>query len=291
MRCKHLLFFYFLGSFALAEQPYYHSFGIRPMALGGAFRAVASGNDGIHYNPASIVLPKRFSADLNYLYQTASNRHWAGLSLVDSITSIVAAGVDYHLGILQAEHLQLTHIGALALAIPIVEDFLSFGGTLKYLHFPEIPSDAGMSQFSADLGATAYLPFGISVAAVGHNLLPNRNRRAPLALGIGSAFQSGLLGAESSNLQRESGLTLAADWVFQDNPNGLSNHLSTGAEYVVAGVVPIRAGYTWYKEENQHLASAGIGILTQMASIEAMYQQNILNAKEQSFGVAIKVFF
>ena len=43
--------------------------GVRAQAFGGAYRAVATGNDAIYFNPAGMVFNKTYDLDAEYLYQ------------------------------------------------------------------------------------------------------------------------------------------------------------------------------------------------------------------------------
>jgi len=268
--------------------------GVRAQAFGGAYRAVASGNDALYYNPAGMAFSRRYNLDADYIYHPISTAHWTGLSLVDSTTSALAAGLDVHVGIDATQKpLNLTWLGSFSLAYPIA-DIFSLGVTLRYVYLSNQTTSNGDHKVTGDIGLMLQLPFGLSFAAVGYNLLPTQTTELPLSVGFGAAFH---LGAESSIASSPAlafkGFTLAVDYLLKGllSDKTMQHQIAIGGEYYIADIVPIRLGYEWGITEKRHVLSAGLGVFFQVIEIEALFEQNLVDFNQRTFGAGLRVFF
>lgn len=61
--------------------------GVRAQSFGGAYRAVASSNDSIFYNPAGLIKNRRLGAEVDYMVRADIDRHLLGVSMLDSESS------------------------------------------------------------------------------------------------------------------------------------------------------------------------------------------------------------
>jgi hypothetical protein len=268
--------------------------GIRTQSMGGAYRAVANGNEALHFNPAGLPFFKRFNLDADWIYHTRSQRHWTGMSLSDSLTSSLAAGLDFHVGVNTQKAAALSYLVGLSLAYPLF-DIFSLGATIKYAYLPKILSEDVVNQVTGDIGLILKLPFGLSLAAVGYNLIPVQSKRLPLSFGLGAAFSLGSKhsGVATTAAAAYSGLTIAADWLIRDltAKEKMEHQLSVGAEYCVIDMIPVRLGYNWSIKNNAHRISAGLGLLFRLIEIDILFQQDLTQTQYRSFGAALRFFF
>src|SRR5262249_52995491 len=137
--------------------------------------------------------------------------HHANVSVVDSITSRVAAGLFYTFiyetpkigfnwagGLVESEQITRTgHAAGLSLSIPLGERFM-IGATAKYLHFDTtapLPTIGGVAPVpdhltldtvngvTFDIGMIVRLGERFNVALIGYNLWDHGSRESPLSLG------------------------------------------------------------------------------------------------------------
>lgn len=264
--------------------------GIRASALCGAYRAIASDNDALYYNPAGIAQTKRYSIRPDYIYNISSNDHLVGVSIADSQTNVVAAGVDYHLGIdPTATAYNFTHQARLAVAYAPLE-FFSFALEGKYFVLPSADSQSGGNYLTADAGILATLPFGMSFAAVGYNLVPTSSDQLPMAFALGSALMIGGSPVVPNGLY--SGLTVAFDWRMKDllQKDKIKHSLHAGAEFLLFEIVPIRAGYQVALASAEHSISFGAGFASPVVGVDLLFDLGIINSSKKAIGAGITVF-
>jgi hypothetical protein len=254
-----------------------------------------AGFDAIFFNPAGLTIFHRFEVGADYDYRQYDKTHWAGASLVDSASGAFAAGLDFHMGFTPtAAKTDLSYLGQVSLAYAIVDGILSVGVTGKYAHLPSNDYDMAQGRFTADAGLLFKMPFGLSLAAVGYNLVPVPSKRLPLSVGFGAALNfGGAPGASSDAISAHSGFTLAFDWLMRDltAKKEIDHQLYTGAEYYIASIVPLRAGYSYSLTDHTHVLSAGAGFMLPILEIDALYQQDIYNAERRVVGGAARFFF
>src|SRR6185503_13278512 len=155
----------------------------------------------------------------------------------------------------------------LAVAFPVFDQLLSVGAGLKYVNVSDAFLGNYLNALSADVGMLSRLPGGISVAAVGYNLIPIQSQRVPIAAGFGANLDLGplsallfggapklgptanaaglpLAGGMGDAMGPLSGLTLEMDWNINfATLYGTKSRISGGVEYLAFDVVPLRAGY------------------------------------------------
>lgn len=291
--------FLLFAHFSFASQSINEQLGVRSRAMGGAGRAVSTTNEAMHINPAGLSQFQRFNLDADYTLRMNEPLHLLGVSLVDSTTSPLAGGVDFHLGVDSGSGSgALAYLGALALSYMVVENFIFVGGSAKYSFLPEIKTgnnkDIQVNQFGLDAGILARLPYGFSLGAAGYNLVPTNSRRLPLSVGLGAGFNIGGTPTGSKDvLTALGGLTLAFDWLFRDltAPTGLEHQLSAGAEYLLLDMVPLRVGYTLALAQMEHVVTSGLGFVVNNFGLDGFYEQNVSVFDKRSFGFTMRLFF
>ena len=289
--------------------------GTRAMSLSEAYRASATGNDAIYFNPAGLVVIQRYALELNYQLNLQKEEHTVDLSVVDSKTSPMAAGLAYTFdGREFTKRYSLQHKATLALAYPVLDKLLSVGAGLKYVNVTDAVLGNYLNALSADLGILSRLPFGVSIGAVGYNLIPIQSQRAPLSAGFGLNLDFGplsalvfggspVLGAKANAAGLPStssmgdvqgplaGLTLEGD-VNLDFTTlyGTQSRWSAGLEYLAFDTIPLRAGYLWDQATNDQQVSVGAGFIVPYFGLDVGYRQSVLHLGTHVFAIGLKFF-
>lgn len=290
--------------------------GTRALSLGEAYRAIATGNDAIYMNPAGIAGVPRYSPELHYNFNLDKEDHQFDLSVVDSKTAQVAAGLAYTFqGRELTRRLTLQHTATLALAYPIFPRMLTVGVGLKYVNISDAVIGNYLNALSGDVGVLANLPGGISLAAVGYNLIPIKSTDVPISAAFAAAWDLGPLSGlifggmpafgnvpnaagtpappKLGDLRGPlSGLTLSFDWYINFfTLYGPQSRISTGVEYLLFDMVPLRAGYQWDQERDDHLVSVGAGFIVPYFGLDVAYQQSVVDLDHRTFSMSLKFFF
>src|SRR5262249_46806097 len=84
-----------LVAFGATARAQYDFVGVRPLGMGEAQRATAPGASGPLLNPAGMSLVKQYVIEGMYGVKIENVGHNANISVVDSITARVAAGLFY----------------------------------------------------------------------------------------------------------------------------------------------------------------------------------------------------
>ena len=294
--------------------------GARALSLGESYRAIATGNDALYFNPAGLTLLKRYSVEGQYLLSLADERHVGDISVVDSKTNALAVGLAYtFLGAELTKRQTIGHTATLGMAYPIFDKLLSVGVGLKYKSVTDAIAGNYLNAVTADVGAISQIPGGISLAAVGYNLVPIRTGASsyvPVSAGFAAALDlgplSGLIfggspgfgpvqtaagipssGGYGTMRGPLDGLTLSFDWLLNfETLQGTKSRLSTGVEWLIGELVPVRAGYLWNEATDDHRVSVGMGVVVPSFGLDVAYQQNVDPTKldERLLSFALKGF-
>lgn len=303
-----LLFLY--GSSAQAQE----FTAARPLGMAEAYRAIATGNDAIDYNPAGLSVMQKYSVETQYVYDPRLGDHTAQLSVVDSMRPPMALGLSYFIdGTELQRRTTLRHTAVLAAATQIFPNTMHVGASFKYVNVSDAIAGNYLNALSADAGVLATLPGGLNLAAVGYNLIPIRSTQAPISAAFAAALDLGPIsaffaGANNSRSRVGSlvinpysqvsprgplaGMTVSVDWRLNfATLFGTKSRVSGGVEYLVFDAIPLRGGYLWDEETGQHRVSFGAGYVNPLFGVDASYQQNLFFADDRSFAVALKLFF
>jgi hypothetical protein len=290
--------------------------GVRALALGEAYRAIATGNDAIYMNPAGLAVIPRYSPELHYSFNLDAEDHQFDVSVVDSKTSVVAAGLGYTFqGREFTRRVTLQHTATVGVAYSILPQMFSAGLGLKYVNISDAVVGNYLNALSADVGVLASLPGGVSLAAVGYNLVPINSSEVPLSAAFAIAWDLGPLSnlifggmpSVGQLLPNASGVrtpavpgsppgplstfTLTFDWYIDFfSLYGPQNRLSAGWEYLLLEMVPLRAGYQYNQENLEHLLSAGTGFIVPYFGLDVGFQQSLTNFDHRTFAVSLKFF-
>jgi hypothetical protein len=259
----------------------------RASALGEAVYATSSGAEAIFFNPAGIVDAERtVDAGLYYAQWIADIRYFAGGAAWDlgeyGSVGVSAMGVDY--GTLHATRLvsdassvvyeeagEMGNVGAWSFGVSYaraINTQFSIGGTMRYtgqslgqslLAGGLTDNDAATLVF--DMGVkynTGFRGFRFGMAIRNFSAQVRReeiDEQLPLTFTLGVAAD--LMEAISPGEERESGLTLGADYLHTNN---YTERMNFGLEYTFLRAVALRGGF----QTNRDVASwsAGVGIFT-----------------------------
>jgi hypothetical protein len=143
------------------------------------------------------------------------------------------------------------------------------------------------SIVSFDLGATLRLISELRVAVVGQNLWAH-GFEFPSRLGLGLSYKLGdrLLVAGDAVIDctsAESCVAFAMDTnLCSQTAARRTYRLGAGAEYVIAGVIPFRAGYLYDQDYRRHHISGGLGYLDleRGFGIDLSFRQSVSSGSE-----------
>lgn len=232
--------------------------GAQAEGLAGAFRALAFDNSAIDLNPAGMALYPRIAFDLGYRMATDPKGSRYQLSIIDSLTSNLAAGMAYSL-----ESAQLPESGKITraqrflmgFALPVVPKTTFAGFTVRYLRM-DYPGDVAVPDLravTADFGVlirpTRMLAVGMSI----NNIVDADRVELPMNAGGGIGLIVPYEGAPF--------LMLAADvTVDMGSTDKTQWGWATGGQASVGGGAWLRGGYAKSAATGQEHTAAGFTI-------------------------------
>lgn len=275
--------------------------GPRTLVLGGGVGA-ATGSEAIFVNPAAMAARKRYVMDGLYLFDSrpgaaeASARHgqYFGGALADSQSTELAAGLAF---LHASKGPQTGNVVHLALGGPLASGLL-VGVTGKYYALQGV--EKAKSTLNMDAGVFWQITSHVSVGGAGYNLVgSSKDFTTPQEFGAGIA-----VGSDTS-------LQLTADWrvnteaCFLDGkphpcsppseaPAGMQKRSASrygGAiEYLVDGVLPLRAGFQLDDVSKTKWWSAGLGLVSAQAALDIGYRQSLDKSSARTVIVAVRGF-
>jgi hypothetical protein len=301
----------------------------RSLSMGNALRADATGALGPLINPAGMAMQKSYTIEVMYGFRPQDLGSELHLSVVDSVTSRIAAGLYYSYvhgdqkfwlpGVGPVEATRQGHETGLSLGLPLGDRF-AVGLTAKYVNVssaapnpaydpvlnPGAPANftldsttsfASADGFTMDAGLSLRLGDAFKVALVGYNLVPLRSVEAPLSMAIGLSYKVGTV------------LTLAVDTVIYFDkyrtalilpgspgamPGGddrrTTARVGGGLEWLAGGKVPLRIGALYDSGRPGTYLSMGVGYVAQRFGIDVAYRQQVQAGLEQMIVAGVRVF-
>ena len=275
--------------------------GTRSVGMGGGLRASASGESAVLVNPAGLFLSKSYVMTALYQFRVSDSAHLLNVSVVDSLTTMIAAGVFYSfsqaepsrhiaragaIGPLHLEETIQTHEAGLALAYNL-GDFLLLGLNIRYVNItveqPEQTPDDFIKETihtaSMDVGAILRPWQGLHIAVVGHNVIPIEGVEFPMQLGMGIAYQFGtyLLAEFDTVLDFSTDETMAASF-------------HGGAEVFIKNMVALRGGAAYDTFQEATYATFGLGIVTRKIGLDFGLRQMVEGGAETLLAFSLRLF-
>ncbi len=276
----------------------------RSAAMGGALRALGFGSAGVFLNPAAIAEQRTYHIEAITSGSPETRSFLLGAMIVDSITSRLAGAFS-----IQGTPIAMDPSGIdrttidlrLALAYPIT-DFIMLGFTGRYLKVDQSGvagpgygfgwslASGGLTDSTSITGApgngnrpdrfallnTVTFDVGLVVkptdafyiAAIGQNLTYANNGLLPLVVGGGGGYRANLLSVEAV------GVAALGSWGVPGAAKPTAR-VAAGGEYMVAEVVPVRAGYRYDTGAKLSTLSLGTGYVSTMFAVEGSVKRTV----------------
>lgn len=245
----------------------------RSYAMGGAYSTLGLGAEAVVGNPAAMSLYKRYLIEASGAWDFQNKDAFVTVSLLDSQTSQLAAGLTYDLvSFGRGEERRTAHLSTFAFSMPLME-FLHAGVSARYLTMSGAESANAVTM---DAGLVLQLVEGLHLGASGHNLIDIHHPEMPRYYVFSGAIVGNIF-------------SLATD-VRADFESGPSTQLvySAGGELVLGAGIPLRAGYRYEALTGEHSVSGGLGFFTESGGIDLAYLQS-LNGSGKLIALTIRV--
>jgi hypothetical protein len=303
-RALFALFVLCCASTASAQQDYT---GARAIGMGGAHRAIVTGSEALYLNPAGMSQTRRYAVEGAYLYDFGRETHGANVTIIDSITAAVAAGVGYSY-VSGSREIQLpTPTGGFAPARvdrsgSIIQ--LALGGALsrnawigisgRYVDLSYGPRQA-VKAVTVDAGLLYRVSPMVMLSAVGYGLTNTGSAEAPVALGLGVA-----LGPPAK-------FQFALDWVLDfttgkyledaapPRESSVKSQIRAGFEWLLHTMFALRAGY-FHDRVTRLSPDNGLGVGFTVSApksrfgMTAAFEQRFNNTSERQLVFALHLF-
>lgn len=257
----------------------------RGLAMGSGARASAVSTSALAYNPANLALARVYHVEATTGYSPTYDSLALGSSVVDSVTSRLAMGMNIRGLVGVADGGYGGFDGRVTLAMNIVEA-LGIGISARYVRLeykgtpPPGQRDAFLNAFTMDASLRLTFTEGFHLAVLAQNLVPTHNAYAPLMFGGSLSYTI----AEA--------FTISADGLADLSPRtaGTPFTVGGGVEYLAGGVVPIRAGYYFDDSRTAHVVSGGLGYVDQHLGVDLAFRQQIEPSAATTLLLGVRYF-
>ncbi|MBX5482443.1 MAG: hypothetical protein IRZ16_11500 [Myxococcaceae bacterium] len=244
----------------------------RAYAMGGAYRSLGLGTEALDGNPASIGIYKRYLIELSGAWDPRNPFGFGSVSVMDSVTSPLSAGITYHLVSLGSGETQRTaHINTGAFSIPFGPT-LSIGLSMRHVLMTGAQNANAVTGDAGVVLNFGGLVFGFS----GHNLIDIRNPEFQRFYALSVGWTSPVF-------------SLAADVRGDFNGPTPVFAVSAGGEYVLGNFLPIRAGYAWDQFRRARLVTGGLGLMIDNAEIDFGYQHELGGSSSRLLALTLRI--
>lgn len=250
--------------------------GTRALAMGDAFRAVATSNEAIYFNLAGMAQNRRYEVDLQYGFNNGRDFDVYNGSIVDG-TARLATGLAYTRLVGDGGEGELDgHLVHLGFGLAVGE-MVALGFGFKYLNFAD-PEDT--NAITGDLGLLIRPSPWITLGAALYNFIDVHSPEAPRSAGVGLA------------LGHDTAFRLAGDAVFDFSRDDTTISYHAGGEYLFDGSFPLRAGFKRLSDENRNYVTAGAGFVSQRIGLDVAWVQSITKSEssDRLFSFTLKFF-
>lgn len=267
----------------------------RPVGLGGTLRASASGTSSVYLNPACMAMLPIYHIGVMYQYTGEDQMHTGGISIVDAVTTVVAAGLAFNYSGINQPHLRHDSFdGRIAIGGGIA-DLVYLGATARYLHLKQNESSSGygpsgraalpssgsiqVNGLTFDVGAAFRLGKTFTLGIVGYNLTNTGSLYAPLELGGGvSVHLLDMLLIE---------LDSVVDFTSHEK-SAWEVHL--GTELFLMQRLALRMGYVYDVFFDRHSISAGAGYVDRQFAVDFGFMHEIAEEGRMILAFGFKYF-
>jgi len=256
----------------------------RGVALGTGVRASATSTSAIAYNPAGLAGGRLYHLESGVMYEPAFGRFIAQAAVADSMTSKVAAGMSIR-GIFGSDSAEHTGIdGRLVLALPLGEAIsIGLGGRYLSVDGQGQTTDGvarpGATGFTMDASVRVSPVTGLVIAGYGYNLIDVGSPLAPLRAGGGISYTIA------------NALTLGGDVLVDPSTFDRTRVVAGGGvEYLAAGMVPLRVGYSWDQGRRLHVVTGGLGYIERKVGVDISLRQQVSGGSDTTVMASLRYF-
>lgn len=295
--------------------------GPRPVGMGEAMRATASGTAALLLNPSAMSLNRQYIIDAHYGFKVEDRGHNLMVGITDSVTSRVAAGLFYGYinsspvmsfpwagGFTENAHFKRQgHLAGLALSMGFAGKF-NIGLTTKYLNFkttaalpkgtvPSSQSFDNVNGVTFDIGITGRIAEKFNIALVAQNLWDHKSPETPTTFAVGLAVTP----IPSLSINFDTAINFTGHKTYQATPtdldpgafklnNKIGARLGPGIEWLIANMVPLRVGVIYDTFYPATYVTAGTGYQGKSFGIDLGYRGKVQNGLENYILLSIRVF-
>jgi hypothetical protein len=244
----------------------------RNVGMGGAYEAMGYGAEAIGGNPAAISIFKRYAIEAAGSWDIPLQYGFGTLAILDS-TSTVAAGLSYQFVTFGGDERRWAHVTTLALSMPLLS-FLHLGiaGRQEVL-----VGASNTNSLTLNAGLVIRPAEWLSIGVSGHNLIPVSN------VDISRYF----VGSLSSMLFGQ--LTPAFDLTADFNQPKARFAYHGGLEWLIASLVPLRAGFEYDGIAGHRYLSFGTGYFSSGSGIDIAYRHELGGAGGRMLSLSLKL--
>ncbi len=275
MRGSALLVFCALGVVAPAAAARENGASAAALGTADAVRSSGPANTAIYFNPAALAIAPVYGIEVGYGYDVGLDGHAMNVSLADSQTNeYVAAGLAYtYVNADEAYkgnwHDRSGHEvrGALSAGYR-GPAFAVYGGLgLRFFRFALAHED-DQEAFTLDAGLIFEFLNLLRFGVVGYNLIRSESRYAPMTLGTAASF---------TVYDFTFSFDTVVDFTSNDSPE--ASYL-LGAQYLLMGMLYLRAGAVFDEVEHKRQVAAGLGYTSNRFGIDLAILQNVSEQRD-----------
>jgi hypothetical protein len=274
--------------------------GSRSIAMGGTLRAAPSGDAALLLNPAGMTLHKAYVVNALYQYRVSDAGNLVNVSVVDSATKRIAAGLFYSFmhatpsrtlampgkTTFSLEETLSGHETGLALSYPLA-NLIHLGMTGKYVKVsveqpeetPAEVQDDGDSGFTMDFGAVLKPLPSLNLGVVYTNAIPIEHTAYSRQLGMGIAYAVGTK------------FLAEFDAVLDfDRAEELKASYHGGAELFLGTSYAIRGGAMHDTIREATYVTGGLGVVAKKIALDFGLRQMVDGGAETMVAFSVRLF-
>ncbi len=261
-----------LASFAAEGPTLRDVMQARSFAMGGAYRAIGGGTEAVDGNPASLGIQRRYIIELSGAWDPRNPFGFGSIGVLDGVTSPLAAGLTYRLVSLGTGATQRTaHINTAGFAIPFGQ-VLHIGLSTRHIL---MTGSQTANALTGDAGLLLKLG-GFVLSVAGHNLIDIHNPEFQRYFSASTGFVA-------------QAFSLALDVRGDFNEPDPRFSWGAGGEWVIGGVLPLRAGYSRDGISRVQRVSGGLGLNISGGGIDMSYSHELGGAKSRLLALTLRM--
>lgn len=243
----------------------------RGLGLGTGARASAIGTSAAAYNAANLGQAQLYHIQSDLGFTPGGGGWWVGGTVVDSVSSPLAAGMSFRGMFDLGEDDHSGFDGRVSLGYA-VSDAIGVGVAGRYVKLQPDTQDAGdpgAKGFTLDASVRVTPTEGLHIAALGYNLIDRH-----------SAFTPMLVGGSLSFAIKDT-FTIGGDGLVDLSTFDQASVLAGGGlEYLAGGAVPLRLGYRFDSGRDTHSVTGSLGYVDQSVGVDLALRQHVAGAKD-----------